>query len=270
MSAYLGTLGRLVPIYSNPTMKTSGDDKYTFSRTLEGRVKAQVSIDTRRTWELSAHAATTTDIGSLTGFISGEWGVGPFVWVAPDAPSTNLLTPEVASCGPAAAYGANTYVGAPVDLGGNIWAGRSILNTDPTAVLYFSNQRTPILPGVPVTGSAWLLGAGSRARLHWYGADGAGLGVEYGESTGVATKFTRLSVTGKPPAGAVACGVSAMNAMQGARPAITWTEEPFPWGEGCGCLKAVVSSIGRTALAASSRESGRVYSDVSFTITEVG
>lgn len=273
MSAYLGMLGRLVPIYSNPTMDVSGDEAYAFTKTLEGRVKAQVRPVSRRSWELSARAASPTDVGTLNGFASGEWGMGPFVWVAPGAASVNLLTPEVARCGPQAVFSPTVSRAGPMSLGVDGWAGSSLTTSDPTATLWVGATKAPVpvIPGQPVTASAYMLGAGAKVRLHWYMGDGSlASQVVTSSGSGMAGTPQRLHVTAIPPAGAVSCTMSTTRALQIARPAITWTDKLFPWGDGQGCLNAVVSSIGSTVQAASLRDPGSNYSDMKFTITEVG
>lgn len=273
MSAYLGTLGRLVPIYSNPTMDVSSEGSYSFTTTLEGRVKAQLRPTSRRSWGLSARAASPTDVGTLSGFASGEWGTGPFVWVAPGAASVNLLTPEVARCGPQAVFSSTVSRTGPMSLGADGWAGSSLTTSDPNGTLWIgaSKAPTPVLPGQPVTASAYVIGAGAKLRLHWVAADGSAMsGTVISSGSGVAGAPRRLHATGMPPVGAVSCTASTTGAPQATRPAITWTDAMFPWGDGQGCLKAVVSAAGSTVEAASSRDPSRNYSDMKFTITEVG
>lgn len=274
MSAYLGTLGRLIPIYSNPSMDVTPTESYTFVRTLEGRVKGQArAVAGRRTWELSGRHAKASDVGTLEGFASGEWGMGPFVWVAPDAPAVNLLAPEVAMCGPLAVFSSTVSRTGPMALGDGIWSGSSLTTSDPNGTLWVAASKAPVpvLPGQPVTASAYVLGAGAKVRLHWVAADGSAMnGTVTSAGTGTAGTPQRLHATGTPPVGAVSCTMSTTKALQITRPAITWTDRVFPWGSGRGCLKAVVSATGRTALGASSTNPNGNYSDISFTITEVG
>jgi hypothetical protein len=74
MSAYLGKPGRLIPIYSTPTMGTKGLPARTYETTLEGRVKAQIQAVGRREWDLSAGGASPSELGALHAFAAGEWG----------------------------------------------------------------------------------------------------------------------------------------------------------------------------------------------------
>lgn len=270
MSAYLGMLGRLVPIYSNPTMDVGAADSYTFETTLEGRVKAQVLPTSPRSWSLSGVFAQSTDVGVLEGFAAGEWGRGPFIWVAPDAPAVNLLTPDESLCGRQVEARTAAYQGGPMVLTGGLVAGQSLMVTNPGFRTVFGALPVPVIPGQPVTASMWVRGANAGLRLSFQGPDGATiLPVESARSASAAEPV-RLQVTGTPPEGAVSCILSTVNALQIARPAITWTSKLFPWGAGRGCQKAVISTSARTARAASLSDPQRNYSDISYTITEVG
>lgn len=270
MSAFLGTLGRLIPIYSNPSMAVSGIPARSFQTTLEGRVKAQVRPVGRRSWELSAAYATPGDVASLMDFANGGWGNGPFVWVSPTAPAINLLSPEVASCGPAAVVGAGVSVVGPLLLPDGSWAGRSLSNPSPSQTLRFGPDTTPVIPGDKITGSAYVVGAGAKVGLQFHNAAGGVISQVVSALSGIAGVPTRLSVTLTVPASAVTATVYATATTQAARPAVTWTGELMEWGAGEGCDKAIVEAVDRTALTGSTFSFGRRDSDLSFTIREVG
>lgn len=269
MPAYLGTLGRLVPIRCT-AQPVSASDRYTFERTLEGKVKAQRKAMVRRSWAVSAGLATADQIAALWGFADGEWGNGPFVWVTPEAQVTNLLTPEVARCGPQAVFSSAVSRSGPMALEGGGWSGASLTTSDLAGTLWVgaSKAPVPVLPGKPVTASADLIGAGGKVRLHWVAADGSALiGTVTSTGTGVAGAPRRLHATGVPPAGAVSCAVSTTGAPQITRPAITWTAEPVPFSPGNGCEKAVIDGPERDPRLLTA---AHYRANASFTVTEVG
>lgn len=270
MSAYLGTPGRLIELKCPTDQSIPDDDVYTFERTLEGRVKAQARPLSRRQWSVKVDTATPREVGALAAFAAGEWGRGPFIWVSADAPVTNLLTPEQSLCDPSTLYTAGVTATGPLNLGADGWAGRSFTNPAPSTTFYFGNQGAPVLPGQKVTASAYLVGAGAAVQIRWADASGAFISFSTSAAGGVAGTAKRLSVTAAPPANAALAQVQAVNAAQGARPALTWTDQVFEWADGQGCAKAVLSGLNRDLVLAL-RESlyGR-YADASFTITEVG
>lgn len=270
MSAYLGSLGRLVELKCPATQAVGSDEAFTFSRTLEGKVKAQTRPVSRRVWSLQVSTATPQEVGTLAGFTSGEWGRGPFIWVSPDAPVVNMLTPEQASCDPAIITAGSVSKTGPLALPEGGYAGRSLFNSDPAVNLVFGLQVTPVLPGQPVTASAFLVGAGSKVGISFQAADGSQISSTLSTASGVAGIATRLAVTVTAPANAVSARVYGSNSTQGARPAITWTDRVFEWGDGQGCPRAVVSSLSRDLVLALRDPLFGRYSDASFTITELG
>lgn len=271
MSVYIGGLGRLVELPYVTSASVTPADRYTFEETLEGRVKSQARTAIRRTWALSASRYLAQAQGTLMSFINGEWGYGPFVWVSSDAPVTNLLTPEVSSCGPAAAYTASAQVGGPMPLGDGRVAGRSVMNSDLLNNSFLGGVQVPVLPGRPVTASAWVLGEGAQVFLHWRDAAGGVTGATIASTiTGRAGQPARIHLTGTPPASAASCLMSTRGAMQATRPAITWTDQLFDWADGQGCPSAVVHGVAKDIQSAHRDPNGFRAADMSFTITEVG
>lgn len=270
---YLGTPGRMVGIKCPSSQSVEHEDRYTFEPTLEGKRKGQVRKIGRRTWNLGTSEATTPkDTALLSEFAGGAWGAGPFWFVSADAPSTNLLTPDAAMCRDWVPDSVNIQPGGPVDLGADGWAPSSIRSYAPTEVgggqeIYLGSDRLPVLPGVMVTGSAWVKGASGRVRLYWYGPDG---GAPIGTTTSelvATTTMTRLHVSARPPVGAVSVRLVAWNVEQAARPAVSWTDTLQPWSDGQGCPKAVVHGVSRSLTL-----TGPIgtYSSQSYTVTEVG
>ena len=273
MSIYLGNLGRLVELKGPSSQSVAADDGYTFKTTLEGRVKARARTARPRQWSVDIGAATPADIANLLAFAGGEWGNGPFVWVSVDAPVTNLLTPEVARCGPQAVFSSSVSRSGPMALGGGQWSGASLTASDPTGTLWVgaSKAPVPVIPGLPVTASAYVIGDGAKVRLHWYRADGTLLPAFLTSAgSGVAGSPRRLHVTATPPEGAVSCTISTTRATQITRPAATWTDTLFDWHPGEGCPQAVIHGLSRSVILALREPSYGRYSSASFTITEVG
>lgn len=263
MTVYVGSLGRMVPIYSTPSASVVAEERYSFTTTLEGRRKAQVRPVGRRTWTWSAGFADAKESAVLAQFAQGAWGPGPFVFVSADAPFTNLLTPGSSMCDP---LDVAFTQGGPVELPDGTWAARSLLG-DGVANVLFGSVRSPLLTGKPVSAGAWVQGSGAAARLNWY--DSAGVFV--GSATSTVTSsggwvWSTLTVT--PPAGAAGVIVSGAAASKAAGPVLVWgTTKPTGWVDGQGCAKAVVHGLSRSIEQSSL--SG-TYSNLGFTVTEVG
>lgn len=275
--AYLGTLGRLVELRGINSQQVEAEDRYTFQTTLEGRTKAQVRPIGRRKWDLGTKDTTRAeDLAAIMSFANGAWGPGPFVFVSADAPVTNLLSPGVASCDPSEKWGVVT-VGAPMRVEG-AWTGRSyVANGSPN--IFFGTQaagaavpgeRVPVIPGDTVTGSVYLLGAGAYCRVAFYNSADVLISQVNSTVAGSAAAPVRSWVSAVVPAGAVSCRVLAIGATQAARPSVTWTDALFPWADGQGCPKAVMHGASRSLVLASRDLRGGRYSNIGFTVTEVG
>lgn len=271
MSIYLGQLGRMVEIKCPASQQVSDGDGTTFNTTLGGRRIAQrPPAPERRTWAAQlSEASTPAQVGTIAAFVNGEWGNGPFVFVSADAPVTNLLTPAAASCAP------DEFVGTsitPTEAGPMLtpdgWAGRSFSKAT-TNGIFLGKDIYPSLPGVPVTVSAYVKGAGGAVRLVWYNIAGAPVG-SVASTVAATSGIVRSHATGLPPADAVGFRIAVNNAtVQACRAAATWTKTLFDWSGGQGCLSAVVhGSSSDLTLAANTR--GAQFAGFSFTVTEVG
>lgn len=276
MSIYLGTLGRMVALKCPATQQQSLGDRFSFEPTLEGRIKAQALPEQRRSWTLATSDATTpAQQATLMGFASGSWGNGPFVFVSADAPVTNMLTPAAAACMEMRTNNALVRPSGPVNLDAAGWEGRSIGADLPEGggvrpEIYFGTGDTPVLAGVPVTGSAYLDGSEAAIRVYWYRDGDPSPITSSTSSTSPGTGFRRISVTAMPPAGAIFCRLVAVGATRGTRPAITWTDRAFDWAAGEGCSKAVIHAMSKSLVLASRDPRGGRYANLSYTITEVG
>ena len=125
----------------------------------------------------------------------------------------------------------------------------------------------PVIPGVPVTASAYVEGEGAYIMVQWYDASGGFSGEPLVSQQVEANVGTRVHVTGYPPEGAVQLRLSARNVTRATRPAVTWTSELTEWGYGMGAHKVVLSSFASSLVKAVPET---VYSDTSFTVMEVG
>lgn len=268
MTVYLGALGRLVELWSTPAAQVSLAERYTFTTTLEGRVKAQSVPSARRSWSLNAAGSAPREQAALAEFTTGVWGRGPFVFVSADAPVVNLLTPEESSLDPVGLTA--DVLGSPPMLTPDGWAGRSLLKSD--GVFARIAEQIPVIPGRPVTGSAYVRSATQAGfvRLQFVRADGSEIS-QHDSPVAVASAERRSVTATAPPDAAWANLWVTASVSQVARPAVTWTAEPFEYGDGQGCKKAVVHGASRDLRVASSRQAhtGR-WSDLSFTVQEVG
>lgn len=270
---YLGGWGRLVGIKCPSQQQVTHEDRYSFETTLEGKKIAQPQAVSRRVWSLSTSEATTpAEQAILAGFAAGEWGAGPFLFVSADAPVTNMLTPDVASCqvGTIGEEGGNPVTpGGPVNLGGDEWAGRSWVTEGDGVSFVFGTTYVPVLPNGMVTGSAWVAGANARLRLRWYNAEGGYVDSTAASASAGGELMTRVSITGKAPETATAVRLIGVECQQAARPALTWTDRMFEWGPGEGCRYAVIHAVSKNLVMASREKSGGRYASMNFTVTEV-
>lgn len=263
---YLGTLGRMIGIKCPASQNVEHEERYTFQTTLEGRRKAQPRPIGRRTWSLQTSDATTpAQVAALMQFAQGAWGPGPFVFVPADAPYTNMLTPEIASCAPGTALYAYTQSGGPMQTPDG-FAARSLINTSPSQLLAFGRTLTPASPGQSVTASAYVAGAGARVRIYFYDAGGGSI-TSATSSVVSDGAVIRSHITRVAPPGTASVRVLAIDTVQACNPAITWTDDLQPWADGQGCENAVVQAASRDLVQA---VPGATYSRMTFTVSEVG
>ena len=262
MPVYIGSLGRMVKLPYVGSQQVQTEERYNFSSTLEGKRKAQVKPRGPRTWALSADHFRPNEHSLLSQFADGAWGPGPFVFVSADAAHTNLLTPAVASLDPSVIVPTQ---GGPVQLPDGSWAPRSVLG-DGVGNVLFSSVRSPLPLSGPTSAGVWVQGAGASVRLNWYNDAGGFVG----STTSTVTSsggWVWSTISATPPAGAVGVIVSANKASRATHPVLVWGSAPSVWSDGQGCEKAVVSSFSRDQVLA---VRGNTYSNVSFTVTEVG
>ena len=263
MTVYLGTLGRMIPIYSTPSAQIQSEERFNFKRTVEGRRKAEVIPGGRRAWSLSAQFADPNESATLQEFANGSWGRGPFWFLSADALVSNVLPPitkvfgNYGNAGPAFLDDGGT---APFSL---------VPSAGGAGIIQFvgADEDPPAVPGRKVTGSAYIMGTGTSVMLQFFDASGAQVGASSSASVVSTTVAKRASVTASAPSGTVRVRLTARNATLATRPAITWTDRLQAYGDGQGCAKAVVHGVSRDQVLA---VPGHTFSNLSFTVTEVG
>lgn len=266
MTVYLGSLGRLVPIECGAE-QVSLAPRNRFETSLEGRVFAQVIPVARRSWALRIGVASA--LGTLRDFVSGAWGVGPFVWVSDEASAGNVLTPSQADL---TVPPSNTAAAGPRRDSAGEWAATSLLSSYTGAAGTRVITDVPVVPGVPVTASLdvsrFPAGAAPRMVLRTVTATGG-----FNQSalvTGAAVDgMQRISASLTPDALAASARIYIMSDVQYlTRPQVTWTSVPVPFHPGAGCAQAVVGDMSSTILTAV--RGNRVLSEVSYVVQEVG
>lgn len=248
MSSWLGQPGAMIPMSCPATMTRTGGASYLTVDTVDGGRRAQ-KVTRLRQWALDMALATPHDNAVIEQISAGATDAAAAVWVAPDAPFANLLTPadSILAITPRDQYGWATSGGRTLPDG--TWVGGVLVAASGAATgpALMGATITPVVPGVPVTGSAWVANPDSYVRISL--RDAAGTEVIGARSNGaVGNDVQRLAVT-IPATSIPATVVGAWLTVEGAArfaagPAITWTETVYPWTAGRGCPAAVVSSAG--------------------------
>lgn len=271
---YLGTLGRMVGLKCPSSQQVQAEDRISFGSTLGGRRVGQIAPgNPKRAWQNQlSDASTPGQVGAVMSFINGEWGNGPFVYVSADAPGSNLLTPAAASCDPKEFIPTSgavvTSVGPMLTPDG--WAGRSFAKNTVNGI-FLGLDMVPLIPGQAVTVSAYVRGTGGAVRLFWYDAAGAQISFVTSTVTAGASDVVRSFITATPPSNAVSFRPAVNSQVtQVTRPAATWSDGLLGWGAGQGCTKAVPHGASSDLIMASRDPRGGRYSNLGFTVTEVG
>jgi len=268
MPSYLGHLGGLAPIKAPASLRDGAERPMSFRTTLGGVRKGQHGQRVHRSWAVTLPPATTPeDAATLAAFVAGEFGTGPWWWLDPWAQVTNLTSPRGGALEVGTLAGA-TLAGA-VDLGEGQVAGRHLLTNGATVDLPHvkgAPEFVPVLPGVPVTVSAWVDGGMVEPVFR----DLADAVVEVGDgSVATGSGWQRVFATATPPAGAASVQIRVTGANRATRPAITWTDHLLGYHAGQGAPHVVVNGSSQDVVLAT-RARGGQYAALSFTIEEVG
>lgn len=276
MTSWIGQPGAMIRLSCPTSITRTGGYAYLTADTVDGGRRAQ-RVSTLREWAIDISTAAPQEHAVIEQISAGATDAASAVWVAPDAPGANLLTPAdaILRIAPRTEYGWATGGGRTLPDGtwvGGVLAASSGAATGPALM---GSTIAPVVPGVPVTGSAWVANADSYVRLSL--RDVTNTEVVAARSNGAAgTGVQRLGVT--IPASAIPSSVVGawLTVEGGARfaagPAVTWTDKVYPWAAGRGCAAAVVSASGEfeTVLAVVGNPNwGRYDSAKSIVVTEV-
>ncbi len=269
MTAYLGPVGSLASFKCPSAVSIDQTRPASYRTTLGGRVKAQRGPLSRRQWSVDISTATPEQVANLHAMV--EAGIPPWVWVEPYAQVTNLLSPEQSVLMPGTFSGTGVLEGGAVSVGG-VMSPRSVLHATGGTVDFGYRTGVPdrpvVVPGVPVSVSAYVRGAGILG-LSWRDWSGAVISEQTAAYSNAA--LARVSMANlTPPAGAATVRVWATGALQAAMPALSWTPVLAPWSIGRGCNRAVVDGLSEAVQLAVIDEPSLRRSGISFTVREVG
>lgn len=268
MSAYLGPVGNLIGFKCPSDEEITLAENSSLSWTLGGKQKAQYNLSAPRAWQVSIGTATPQEVAGLAALMRGLYGPPPWVYVGPWAQVTNLLPPSASVL----AVGSWTGSGVP---GGQVTLDdgtRPVLSALSDTGAQLDLPAVPVVPGEPVTGSAW--GAGDTeftAQLIF--RNSAGGTVSSASSTVTAplgSPLRRGGVTAWAPTGAVDVVLRLTGAKRAAQPAVTWTPDMAAWTVGGGAPKVIARGLSQ-ALQLAVRDAAFLRrSSASFVLEEVG
>lgn len=267
MPSYLGPLGALAPIHMVASLSNSAERPTSYQTTLGGNRYAQVGPRVHRQWSVSTEGARPDEVAQLQAFVEGEFGLGPWWWVDSWAHHHNILPPHIASL---EQPWRNTVHGGPVRLSDGSWAGRSLISSADTTIDEIPNRAfvLPVVPGIPVTASAWLTSTSQTVRIQVRDSNEDVLASA--STTVPADGLRRVSTTiTAVPNGAYDMVVRFPGTGRIVRPAVSWTARATPYGPGGGCESAHISTLSRDPIHESMAGSSRL-TDSGFTIVEVG
>lgn len=261
MSTFLGPVGSLIPVKCASTLTSSGGREVSFQDTL-GKRKAFLGQVRAREWSVDIGLAKPHELSGLRWL--AEYSSGPLVWYSPDAVVGNILTPGQAALIP----GTHTGLEGPlVEVEPEVYVKSAL--PDAASYLNFPYRAgladpIPVVPGQPVTVSAWLRGE-SRITVYWRDINGASLSHD-SPATETAPTLTRMSRTLIPPSGAVQMSL-ALRGAQVAGPAVTLTDRLMPYSPGEGARRVVVHDLADAVIRATQDQQ---LGSLSFTVSEVG
>lgn len=272
--SYLGPLGGLVPLTAQAApiagLGSSSARPMSYRTTLGGVRKAQAGQRTHRRWSVDLGQGTAPEAAAtLSAFVAGEFGTGPWWWVDPWAMVTNLASPRGAALEVGDLTGATLTVGT-VHLGGAAYAGRHLQLGGATVDLPHvrgNPEPVPVLPGRPVTVSAWVDG-GTVAALFRNAAGGV-VATSPGRAAD-GTGWQRVADTAVAPPSAASVQVRVSGANRTARPAITWTPHLLGYFGGQGAPAVVVDGGSGLDVGFAAPEPDGQFAAFKFTIEEVG
>lgn len=242
--AWIGTLGNLVEFKCPAQLRRAADIVTTVRTTLGGVDKAFVEpVGPARTWDVGLSAASPDDLAVLGMLTAGVYGRGPFWFVDPWAERTNLLSPRAAMPGYGNEFAYSTSTGtagaASIPPLGPVPAVTAAAAT----YLWFA-YGTPVVPGKPVTVSAYVRGSGAGELMAVFlDATGATIATQAATYT-TPGNWQRKHVTAPAtPAGAVQVRIriTSSSGYAAALPAVTWMDRLTPYAPGQGAPRVILT-----------------------------
>lgn len=267
---YLGSIGRMVKLGCAAAQEVSRVPRYLYQTTVEGNRRAQALPSTAREWAISMPVSAPSEMAALSDFATGAWGNGPFIFLPETALATNALPPSISNLTLTGSYFARNPIAGPTSIEGDPVAS-TITTTDQALGIYFGNDHLPVLPGMPITGAAWIQGEKCQIAITFYTENNVYISDFGSPVRGSADELKRHSVTvlaNKIPANATKFRLRALLTTTATRPSVTYTSELHGWGEGQGCLKAVVDDFSTGTVLALPQPGGQYQSD-KFMVREV-
>lgn len=264
MSTFLGPVGSIIPVKCASSLTSTGGRDVSFTRTL-GKRKAFLGRVRAREWQVDIGLAKPSELSGLRWL--AENVNAPMVWYSPDAVVGNILSPDQADLVPESHTGLE---GPLVETEPGVWV-KSAMNSGNYLYLNYvggSLDPVPVVPGVPVTVSAFLRGgtiSSQRIRMAW--RDIAGNVLERVDADfEVTASWARRSAVFTPPLGACLLSLEVA-AAQVAGPAVSLTEQLMPYSSGRGAYKVVAHGLSDAVIRATEDQQ---LQSLSFTVSEVG
>lgn len=262
--AYLGPTGSMqlfAHIQGQASMSSSRASSY--RTTLGGRLRAQVSPQVLREWKCELPLATPAEARHLKALASGVFGLGPFSWVPVQATTTNVMSLGASMPGPThkSWLGDGDPAGA-WDVPGMGLVRHSVIADKNLVTLA---EGTPVVPGMPLTGAAWISGSG----VVWVQTvDASGEIVDNAKTEVAGTEPVRVSATVPVvSASAVSARVRVTEAMQVGLPSLAWSAELAEWAPGGGSNQVVVEGFDADLVHVDTHQG--LMEDISFTVKEL-
>lgn len=266
IKGWFGSVGRMQPVYSTPSMSVSAPVERSFSVTLGGKRVVRSAPGGHREWDMAADGSDAFDGSAIKMFADGAWGVGPWWWLSPWAVGTNMLTPA-GSLLKYANLVSGATTGGPVQVEGGRWFPVSaVVSSDAHAIGRSADTGTvPGIPGQPVSASMFMA-SGMRVRLSFFTEAGVVVSSITSTPAPSGPVLQRVSVSGVIPANAYRIRLDAMGSGQCAGGSVSMTKAAPLWAVGDGCEYAIVEAEDKSVEVISANP----WSNQSFTIKEVG
>ena len=259
--SFLGPVGSVIPVKCASRLTSSGGRQVAFQDTL-GKRKAFLGRVRARQWDVEIGLAKPHELSGLRWL--AENVNSPMVWYPPDAVVGNILTPRQADL---TVDTHNGLEGPLVEVEPGVWVKSAL----PDSAGFFTYPRRrgsldyiPVLPGQPVTISAWFRGD-SRITVYWRDIAGTSFGNDAGPTESFAN-LTRMARTVTPPPGAVQMNL-ALRGAQVAGPAVTLTDRLMSYSPGRGAKRVVAHGLQDAVIRATDQQQ---LGSLSFTVSEVG